>query len=301
MTTVNEWVDDVRETLAPGVVEQVNRLAVEFLPGDTSITVERDVAGVVANQVITVGLNTFLVWSVDSATRTIEVEPRWAGSPLVAMPVGSIVRLKPNIYTHRIFKAINETISELSSPLLGLYAVAIQDIDYQSLAMVYDLSECEQINSVLRVQWGYPDDVASEWRDFTNTAWQYRQLEPTVDFPSGHQLRIFDGDDPVGSGASLRIIYTRAPAPVDSIDADATSTFLPESAWDIPALGAAARLAASQEFRRNMLNGQPDTRRANEVQPYALLNSYKSLQADYERRVQQEAARILAAYPPKMR
>lgn len=301
MPTVNEWVDEVREILAPGVIEQVNRLANDYIPGDGEITLEREITGVVPGQVITCGLNTFLVWNVDATAKTIEVETRWAGSQDVVMEEGSIVRLKPNIYTHRIFKAINDTILELSSPMVGLYAVATQDLDYTSAMMVYDLSDCEQIDRVLRVQWGYPDDTQSEWQDFPASNWQHRQLEATADFPSGHQLRVFeDPMNPPGNGSTLRIIYTRPLSTVDSLGASSAMTLLPETAWDVPVLGAAARLAASQEFRRNMLQGQPDTRRANEVQPYALLNAYKSLQADYTRRVEQELARLVAAHPPKM-
>ena len=296
---INDWIEEVRETLGSGVVEQVNRLAQPYEPGDGAIVVERDISGVVPNQVITCGLNTFLVWSVDPTTKTIEVQPRWAGSPDTVMPEDSIVRMKPNVYEHRILYAINATLFEMSSPLMGMYAVATQDLDWSDPTMVYDLSECEQIEKVLRVQWGEPDDMMSEWRDLNHGKWQHRQLQPTADFPSGHQLRIFATD--IDSGSTLRIVYARSLSPIDALGVDVAYSLLPETAWDIPPLGAAARLTAPAEFRRNLMTAQPDTRRSNEVQPYALLNAHKGLRSEYERRVDQEAARLIGAYPHKLR
>lgn len=297
-TTAGQWCDEVRELLGSGVVEQVNRLATDYEPGDGQLVLERDITGVIPNQVVTCGLNAFLVWTVDSASRTLEVEPGWAASPDVVMESGSLVRMRPALYTHRILKAINDTINELSSPLNGVYAVTNQDLDFDPSVGVYDLTECESLMSVLRVQWGYPDDPLSEWRDLNHGQWQHRPVEPTADFPSGHQLRLFSE---IGSGSTLRLIYSRTPSPLDTLTQDVAMTYLPESCWDLPVLGAAAKLASGMEYRRNIIVAQPDTRRSDEVQPSALQNAYRGLLADFNRRVQQEAARLASQYPPKLK
>jgi hypothetical protein len=298
MTTAAQWCDEVRELLGSGVIEQVNRLAEDYEPGDGVIKLQRDITGVVPNQVVTCGLNAFLVWEVDATTKTLTVEPKWAAAPEVVMESGSLVRMRPNLYTHRILKAINDTLNELSSPLNGVYAVAVQDIDENPSIGNYDLAQCENIDKVLRVQWGYPDDAMSMWHDLNHGTWQHRQMEPTADFPSGHQLRLFVDVD---SGATLRVIYSRGPSTLDTLEDDVAMTYLPETCWDLPVLGAAARLAAGMEYRRNILAAQPDTRRSDEVQPSALQNAYRGLLADFNRRVQQEAARLAATYPPKLK
>lgn len=302
MTTAQQWVDEVREMLGPSVVEQVNRLRTTYEPGDGVLNLDRDISGVIPNQVVTAGLNAYLVWSVDPVTRTLEIEPGWAGSPEVNLDSGTLVRMRPQFYTHRILKAVNDTINELSSPLNGVYGVAVQDFDFDTSIAVYDLTPCENISSVLRVQWGYPDDTLSEWRDLNAATWQHRQIEPTADFPSGHQLRLFSypGTE-VGSASTIRVIFSRNPSTLDTLEDDVSMTYLPETAYDLPVLGAAAKLAASTEYRRNTMAAQPDSRRADEVPPSALQNSYRGLLSDFNRRVHQEAARLAAIYPPKLK
>lgn len=307
MTTVNDWVEETREHLGGGIVEQVNRLAQDYQPGDPELVFQYELKGITIGVPMSIDMNCFQVWSVTESTKTVEVTARWAGAPDVAMSAGEIARVKPNFFTHRIVTAINNTLSELTSPLMGVHGVAIQDISFDQSVTVYDLTDCEEIERILRVQVGVADDDTDPWIDLDENAWQYRKLEPTADFPSGHQLRIFDA---VGAydrfryaqiPNTIRIIYARRLPPVDTLDDDVSNTYLPESAYDLPVLGAASRLALPQEFRRNLLSAQPDSRRANEVQPGASLGGARALRQLFMDRVEQEAARLLRDYPPKRR
>jgi hypothetical protein len=297
MTNVSEWVEEVRETLGGGIVEQVNLLASDFTPGDTTLTLRNDLKGITAGVPLCVGLNTFQVWSANAATKQVDVSGGWAGAPEVLALAGDLVRVKPNFYNHRILSAINSTLNELSSPLMGVFGVDIQDIDFDPAIIAYDLSSCEGIEKVLRVQYGDPNDDTDEWADLAGDEWQYRRMEATADFPSGHQLRIFTNrfDD----GDSLRVIFSRRLSLFDSLDDDVTMCLLPETAYDLPVLGAASRLAIPQENRRNLLNAQPDSRRSDEVPPGASLGGARALRALYMNRVEQEASRLMAQYPPK--
>jgi hypothetical protein len=304
MTTyATDWVEEVRETLGGGITEQVNRLAADYQPGDTSIQLQYQLVGITAGVPISVGLNTFQVWSTTPSANEVEITPGWAGSGDTAVLAGEIVRVKPNFYTHRILKAVNDTLTELSSPTHGLYAVGVQDLEYNQQVSVYDLTQAEGISGVLRVQVGFADDTLERWADLGMKRFQHRKLEATAEFPSGHQLRIFDSYDStwpsLPEGDTLRVIYRRDFEPLTSLADDVTNTLLPETAYDLPVLGAAARLATPQEFRRNLLNAQPDARRALEVTAGASAGGARMLRQLFESRVAQEAGRLMADYSPK--
>lgn len=299
MTTAGEWVEQVREHLGGGITEQLNRLASDYTVGDQSLTFQYDLKGVAAGVPMSIGVACFQVWSKVDSSKSVEVTARWAGAPDVNLPAGTIARVKPNFFTHRILDAINSTLLELSTPLRGVWGVAVQDITFDPSRTVYDLSTCEDLERVFRVQAGDPTDDTSGWADLGETEWQHRFTEPTADFPSGQQLRVFDTTIPTGD--VLRVVYGRRLGTLDTLDDDVTATALPDTAYDLPVLGAAARLAFPQEFRRNLLNAQPDSRRADEVPPGASLGGARALMTLYQQRVEQEASRIMAAFPPKRR
>lgn len=299
MTTASDWVEATRETLGGGITEQVNRLGEDYQPGDTSIKLQYELKGITAGVPISVGLNTFQVWSTVPSANEVEITPSWAGSPNVAALVGEIVRVKPNFYTHRILTALNDTLSEMSSPSMGMYGVGIQDLPYEEPQTVYDLIELEGVTGILRVQLGSVNDETEDWQE---VRWSHEKLEPTQDFPSGHQLHIHPPSHDFWdrTGDILRVIYRRNFETLDSLNDNVTNTLLPTTAYDVPILGAAARLARPQEFRRNLLNAQPDSRRAEEVPPGASGSGAMMLRRLFEERVNQECGRLRADYPYKM-
>jgi hypothetical protein len=296
---VSDWVDQTREMLGGGVVEQINRLDAQYDPGDLSIRLEFPPEGVAKGVPLCVGLNTMLVWSVSESVNEVVVEPRWAGSSDASAPIGTIVRVRPNHYTHRLFNALNDSLNELSSPLSGMYGVGTIDIDYEPTVDAYDLTDAENLQSIIGVQFGDPDDSTSPWMNLSSTTdWNLRNTAPTVQVPSGRQLRIFG---PLGFSANtLRVTYKMSLQGVDALEDDVSMTGLPATAYDLPVLGAAARLAIPGEHRRNMLNAQPDTRRAQEVPPGAVLGGARALQQKYEMRMAQEAARLQATHPYRL-
>jgi hypothetical protein len=300
MTTAHEWVEETREMLGGGG-EQVNRLADDYTPGDTTVTLQYELRGVGQGIPIGVGLNALQVWSTNPQSKQVEVSPQWAGSPNVFAPAGTVVRVKPNFYTHRILKALNDVLSEICTPASGMYAVGIQDIVWEKHVSVFDLSSAEGITKVLRVQAGYLDDEMERWGDLSSTQYQDRKVEPTDDFPSGHQLRVFydTPNNVLPDGDTLRVIYRRDYLPLDTLEDDVTNTLLQESAHDIPPIGAASRLSVPQEFRRNLLNAQPDTRRSEEVPAGASSSGTRILRGLFDSRVQQEATRLMSNYPPR--
>jgi len=293
---VRDWVDQAREQLGGGVVEQVNRLASPYTPGDTTLTLEFDTEGVTRGIPVCVGINTFMVWAVAPATKELTVEPRWSGSYDSPQPTGTLVRVRPNIQTHRIFNAVNDVLNELSSPMIGVFGTGTLDLDYDQSITNYDLTDAENIQSVLSVQFGDVDDPIDTWEQLSSVSeWEHRVTQPTSEAPSGHQLRVFA---PLYTrGRTIRVTYRTTFNTVSTLDDDVSTVGLPDTALDLPVLGAAARLAVPGEWRRSLTNAQPDPRRAAEVPPGSVNAGARALQQKYEMRCTQEAARLIAQYP----
>jgi hypothetical protein len=108
------------------------------------------------------------------------------------------------------------------------------------------------------------------------------------------------GEDPsVGSGA-LRVIYKRSFATLTAITDDVTTTGLPISAYDLPPLGAAVRLAMPRGLKRNFDESQGEPRRASEVEGMAMVQNASALLSFRNRRVGAEVARLHALYPDRL-
>ena len=78
-----------------------------------------------------------------------------------------------------------------------------------------------------------------------------------------------------------------------------SSTGLQSTAYDLPPLGAALALMAAAPIRREFIDAQGSSRRAEEVPPGAISGSIRDLRFRRETRVAAEAARLATMYPQK--
>ena len=72
---------------------------------------------------------------------------------------------------------------------------------------------------------------------------------------------------------------------------------LATTAYDLPPLGAALNLMSTTPIRREFLDAQGSSRRAEEVPPGAISASMRDLRARRSRRIESEASRIVGMYP----
>ena len=116
---------------------------------------------------------------------------------------------------------------------------------------------------------------------------------PTVSQPSPDPLEFLKSLwGPMGlPGSTVRVTYRAMLNTVDTLSDDVSMTGLPITAYDLPVLGAAAKLAWPTEYKRNATEHQPDTRRAQEVPPGSRLGAARALQQRYEQRVTDEEVR----------
>jgi hypothetical protein len=118
---------------------------------------------------------------------------------------------------------------------------------------------------------------------------------PLTAFASGNMLQLYE---PAAPGRAIRVKY-RAPFGqlVNLTDNVGTVTGLPDSAMDIPPMGAAMRLVAPREIKRNFTESQGEPRRSEEVPPGAVAGSWRGLAGMRAQRILSEAMRLAAMYP----
>jgi hypothetical protein len=116
----------------------------------------------------------------------------------------------------------------------------------------------------------------------------------TTDFASGGALVIYEGGYP---GQAIRVRYRAPFGSLTALDDDVLAdTGLPATAHDLPPLGAAVRLVAGREVKRNFTEAQGEPRRAEEVPPTATLQSSRELLRIRQQRIVAEQSRLLHQY-----
>jgi hypothetical protein len=289
VTTAADLIEETRLHLTSGRNEQINELSADYTAGSRSMTFKDDLRGITAGHTISVGLNTLYVVSVSESSKSAVVVGGRQGSSDVNADAGQLVRVQPAWTDHRIFKELNNDLRSLSSPSLGLYQQKAKVITFVALTHGYDLAA--DVISVDEVRVDVPGAERSQppIRSFE----VIRQADTAL-FPSGVALRI---NEPGVPGRALRVKYRAPFLPLAGLTADVAATGLPDTAYDLPPMGAALRLIAVKEIDRNQTGAQPDPRRANEVPPGAMLGSYRGLAGMRAQRIEEERSRLRAQNP----
>jgi hypothetical protein len=290
MTTLAEWIADVRSEVDGNRGERFNRLAIDYIPGSGSLTLLRDLNGIGPNTLVTVGLNTLLVEATSATAKTLTVIGGFNGSPDSAASTGDLVRVGPRFTDHRILRALNNALASMSNPKAGLFAVGTSVLAYDGVREGYGLTA----PNILKVLDVHRDTLGPE-QDWPRVrGWDFTRSADTTDFPTGLSLRVRDTVDP---GASVRVTYAAGFTALSALTDNVTVTGLHPEAWDIPPVGAAIRLMAGREIPRTSMAAQPDPRRAEEVPPGSTTSSVAALRALYVTRLGEESARLRSRYP----
>lgn len=292
MTTARDLVATAKRHLLADSREQLNKLASSAIVDATSLVLTYDVAQIAAGSTVEVGMEVFHVWAVNAGTKTLTVEPAQLGSTSTTHDAGDLVTVKPRFPTHTVLAEINNDLQALSSPTNGLYLDAVVELTYSSSAGGYDLTGVTDVDGILDIH-AEPYSTTEPWRPVTN--WTVsRDAKPSL-FPSGFALFLYEN---ANQGKALRVRYRKSFSPLTALSQDVLAiTGLPTSCHDIPPLGAAARLAGARDIKRNFVESQGDSRRAEEVGSGAILRSAAWLQSERQRRIVEEASRLSAENP----
>jgi len=289
MTTTAVVIDRTLRQLLSGTVEARNKLTTTLTSSGTSVVVDYPLEGLRAGQVCEIDSELMYIWATDVATKTLTVQRGFNNTTAAAHTAGAVIIINPRFPRAQILEAVNDELSDLSSPMHGLFQVKTLNIDYNGSDAMIDLTNVTSIIDLLTVSVRYMTDdypIARKIR-------LIRDL-PTDDFPSGFALRF---DQAVFPGR-LRVVYKAAYTAAATEATDINSGCgVQETVTDIVALGAQIRLMSPREVKRNFTESQGDTRRAEEVSMGAVANSITSLIRLRRDRIQAEAARLARAYP----
>lgn len=294
MTTTANWIADTRRLLQATSRDEINTLdaAIADTTSD-SFTLTLALGGIAKGALLSIDLETLYVLSVAASTPTV-IRGFASTTPAVHDP-GTAVYVNPRYTDYEIFKALNDEIGALSSPSNGLFHIpAPYNFTYTAAIDTYNLTLAGFID-VLDVRWS---DIgpSHNWipvRTFTVE----RDADPTA-FPGGVALRLFESIMP---GRTVHVTYKAEFTALAALTSDVTTTNLPATAWDIPPLGAAARLLASREARRSSFDAAPESRKATEVPPGTAGAAGRGLTMMRNQRIKEEAARLSARHPTMRR
>jgi len=289
MTTAATVIDRTLRQLLSGTVEARNKLVSTITSSDTSVTVTYALEGLRVGQVFEIDSELFYIWAADTGTKTLEVQRGYNGTTAAAHTAGAIVTVNPRFPRAQCLEALNDEISDLSSPMHGLFQIKTLNLDYNGSDVMVNLTGVTSIIDLINVSVRYMTDdypIARKVR-------LMRDL-PTDDFASGFAVRFDQGVFP----GRLRVVYKAAygTAATESVDVNSTGG-LQETCTDILAIGTQIRLMSPREIKRNFTESQGDTRRADEVTVGAVGNSITNLQRLRRDRIQEEAARLARSYP----
>jgi hypothetical protein len=289
MTTTAVVIDRTLRQLLSGTVEARNKLTTTLTSVSTSVVVDYPLEGLRSGQVCEIDSELMYIWSTDVPTKTLTVQRGFNNSTAAAHTAGAVITVNPRFPRAQVLEAVNDELSDLSSPMHGLFQVKTLNIDYNGSDAMINLTGVTSIIDLLTVSVRYMTDdypIARKIR-------LVRDM-PTDDFASGFALRF---DQAVFPGR-LRVVY-KAPYTATAAEAtDINSTCgVQETATDIVALGAQIRLMSPREIKRNFTESQGDTRRSEEVATGAIANSTANLIRLRRDRITAEAARLARAYP----
>ncbi len=295
MATLSSMIAQVLRRVQPGQQVEALTLASAYTAGALSLSLS-DPAGTILpslrpETVVSIDLELFYVQAVTGTTAT--VIPGYLGSLEANHAQNAMVYLNPRFSAFEIMQAINDDLNDLSSPENGLYTVDSVEVPYNPATIAYDLTGVTGLIGILSVQQKQPYPIGY-WVPMPKKKWTLTASADTTDFPSGYALRLNGGGYP---GMPFRVTYKQQFQPFVNLTDDATLVAgLSDTMYDLPPLGAMVALVAPREIKRNQIDAAPDSRRATEVPPAAVMNSVAGVLQLRQRRINAEASRLAQLY-----
>lgn len=296
MTTGTDWVEATRRNLQGAFTDQRVALSAPYVAGSGTISFVTANPSIALGASLSIGLNNLYVTSANQSALTATVIGGQNGSTDSNAASGTLLRINPQFTDFDIWTAIGADLSDLSSPLNGLYSMQYTDFTYQSNIVQYDLGSAAAANLIdvyeLRHQ------TPGNFKDFgrlAKDAWVRHFNAFTSDIPSGMGIEIVD---PSGLFPSykVRAYWMSGFVTPATPQSDASLSLLPTTAYDLPPIGAAIKIMAGREIMRNS-PVQAEYRRASEVPAGAVTASANGLKQLRQSRIDAEAARLQSMYP----
>jgi hypothetical protein len=294
MSTAGALLDRVQRQLLSGVVEERNKLATGVDADDTSFVTTYELGGLRDGTVFEIDSELVYIWQASTGSKTLTVERGYAGTTAAAHSAGAIIIQNPRFPKAQLLDALNQDIDDLSSPANGLYQVISTDaITYNGSDRQIDMTGVTSLLDLIDVRVKYKSDDFP----FVRGVRLQRNL-PVADFPSTFAL-VFD-EAPVAGKLVVR--YTAPFVRAASTASDIQSVCkVPLTMEDILEMGVMIRVLSVREVKRNFTEAQGDTRRADEVPPGAMRDSFNNILRLRRDRIIAEKAKLARQYPLTIR
>jgi hypothetical protein len=268
--------------------DRVTPLTADIGPTDTQFTVDfafGQAVGITPG-VVEIDSEQLYVTSIDAATGTATVARGfgrgYGDTTAAAHSAGARVISRPKFPRVWLFRQINEIIGSLFP---DLFAIGKYTGTVTYPGNTYNLgSTTGTPMSVVTAQW---QDPLGQWRDC-----------PSFSIDS------FDGTFRLGStpmvGRPLRVLYTTEPRPFAQETDLLSTTGLPDSCADLLTLGVVAKLVPGLDISRAQVTSVEQSDRSRVVPPSAGVNVAKYVMAEFQNRLQNEAASLRRQYRPRL-
>ena len=290
--TAQTWIDETKNLLLTDYVEECDTLGTLLNTTETTVNFTHDTPGIVAGAIIEIGTELMYVFSVNATTNDATVQRGFRGTTAASHSAGDLVTINPKFPAQLVLNAVNDELADLSSPQNGLYQMKTVEFTYNIAQDGYNLTGVtDDILAVYQVT--YTDD-GSEDTEPVLPAWSLRRDRNTASFASGYALVLHDD---ANSGQKVRVQYKTGFTALAATSTALSTVGLHTEAYDLPTIGAALRLMSTRPVRREFIDEQGSSRRADEVPAGAISASMRDLRALRENRINAEAARLDQQYP----
>lgn len=282
--------EEAARLLLSGHREEMNKLSTGVGANATTIAFTYPLGQIRPGALINIDTETYRVWTVDDNALTATVQPAMNGTTSAAHSAGALIYVNPRIPRASIFKSMNDELLALSSPANGLFAVKTLEFTYAGAQTSYNLTGTTNVIDILEVRSSLPGPE-KRWRPLTS--WELERNASVSDFASGNSLFVPEGIPGRLIHVTYAVPFNKLTNATDDIE---TVGLMPPEMQDILALGVLLRLGPVREIKRNFTESQSDSRRAEEVPPNAVGNSYAQVRAQRQQRIDQEAMRLQTRY-----
>ncbi len=285
--TAQTWIDETKNLLLTDYVEEYDTLGTALNDSETTVNFTHDTPGIVAGSIIEIGTELMYVFSMNASTNNATVQRGFRGTTAASHSSGDLVTVNPKFPTQLVLNAINDELADLSSPQNGLYQMKTVELTFNAAQDGYNLTGVtDDILSIYQVTYS---DVGAEASEPVIASWTLRRDRNTSSFASGYALVLHDDGWP---GQTVRVQYKTGFTALSATSTALSTVGLHSEGYDLPALGAALRLMSTRPVRREFIDEQGSSRRADEVPAGAISASMRDLRALRETRINAEAARL---------
>lgn len=274
MTRVSEAVDEARIHLGVGGEPRV-RLSADITDTDTTIGLA-SVDQIVKHSVLDLGPESMFVLDVDDTNAQVEVERGYDGDPQ-SFSANHIVLIDPLITRTHLARAVRREVTRMEGD--GIFSMKAVQRTYDKGLGGIDISDLRDVISFYSLEFDDGSEKVEVKKFYSDTS----VLRPHWSLPGGKTLKL-----------NYR---ARIQAPRGWESEMTGRNGLPESALDIPPLGAAAQSVQMLMARRVSLDAQPQPRRAEEVAPENLMQVGQFLRSRRDDRVRQEVMNLRKRWP----